>query len=193
MSAASCSTPYYPQARYVQLYFTIATIKCSNIEKSNKDLVVFQIQAANRILLRADAYCINDTTCPFHSQGKGSILEVSLIFNFYKITLLTIVSIQAFKSVINLADSGNITNITTDDVRFVTTLASSGNPKLSSINLALYGALNDDWSGFIQPDLGPGFTEAIAVVLPTLCQDQREAPPCRRYSDLAMLILQSSF
>jgi hypothetical protein len=33
--------------------------------------------AANRALLRADAYCQNNASCPFHSQGKGSIPKVS--------------------------------------------------------------------------------------------------------------------
>ena len=35
------------------------------------------IAAQNRIMQRADAYCLNDPTCPFHDQGKGSVIKVS--------------------------------------------------------------------------------------------------------------------
>lgn len=38
------------------------------------------MQAVNRLLLRADAFCIFDDTCPFHSQGKGSVVKVSSLF-----------------------------------------------------------------------------------------------------------------
>ncbi|KAH8885479.1 hypothetical protein GQ53DRAFT_728953 [Thozetella sp. PMI_491] len=32
-----------------------------------------QINAANRALLRADAHCQNNVSCPFHSQGQGAV------------------------------------------------------------------------------------------------------------------------
>ncbi|KAL6241664.1 hypothetical protein RBB50_011446 [Rhinocladiella similis] len=34
-----------------------------------------EIVAANRVLLRADAYCQNNSSCPFRNAGKGSIPE----------------------------------------------------------------------------------------------------------------------
>lgn len=33
--------------------------------------------AANRALTRADAYCVWNTSCPFHTQGKGAVQAVS--------------------------------------------------------------------------------------------------------------------
>lgn len=38
--------------------------------------MTFQAKSLTRLLLRADAYCLNDTTCPFHSQGKGAVIQV---------------------------------------------------------------------------------------------------------------------
>ena len=38
-----------------------------------------EIVAANRVLLRADAYCQNNSSCPFRNAGKGSIPEVGTI------------------------------------------------------------------------------------------------------------------
>ncbi|KAI0835936.1 hypothetical protein F5Y06DRAFT_114052 [Hypoxylon sp. FL0890] len=32
-----------------------------------------QVSSGNRALLRADAYCQNDPSCPFHSEGTGSV------------------------------------------------------------------------------------------------------------------------
>jgi pimeloyl-ACP methyl ester carboxylesterase len=40
------------------------------------DQAQYQVAALNRLLLRADAYCQNDKTCPFKDQGKGSIVRV---------------------------------------------------------------------------------------------------------------------
>ena len=36
-----------------------------------------QIKMATRSLLRADAFCQNNASCPFHSAGKGSVPAVS--------------------------------------------------------------------------------------------------------------------
>lgn len=44
--------------------------------QSNVDLISAQYAALDRSLIRSDAYCLNDTNCPLHSQGKGAILEV---------------------------------------------------------------------------------------------------------------------
>ncbi|MCJ1379735.1 hypothetical protein MMC17_002838 [Xylographa soralifera] len=33
-----------------------------------------QIAALNRVLYRADAFCLNDSSCPFFGQGKGSVI-----------------------------------------------------------------------------------------------------------------------
>lgn len=44
--------------------------------KDNFHLVDQQIIDVNRLLLRSDAFCINDPTCPFHTEGKGSVPQV---------------------------------------------------------------------------------------------------------------------
>ena len=36
------------------------------------------ISSSNRALLRADAYCQNNHSCPFHSEGVGSVPKVGL-------------------------------------------------------------------------------------------------------------------
>ena len=40
------------------------------------DQANYEIAAANRALLRADAYCQNNASCPFHSDGRGSVPKV---------------------------------------------------------------------------------------------------------------------
>lgn len=50
--------------------------------QGNQAVATYQVAAANRLLLRSDAWCQNDTTCPFHAQGKGSIPKVGLSSSF---------------------------------------------------------------------------------------------------------------
>ena len=40
-----------------------------------QDMITNQVAAINRLLLRADAFCIIDPTCPFHAQGKGAVVS----------------------------------------------------------------------------------------------------------------------
>ncbi|KAJ6477205.1 hypothetical protein DFH09DRAFT_1467846 [Mycena vulgaris] len=40
-----------------------------------QDMITDQVAAANRLLLRADAFCLTDPTCPFHGQGNGSVVK----------------------------------------------------------------------------------------------------------------------
>ncbi|KDQ19582.1 hypothetical protein BOTBODRAFT_170657 [Botryobasidium botryosum FD-172 SS1] len=120
---------------------------------SNLDLAVYQIKAANRLLLRADAYCIYDATCPFHSEGKGSV-------------------IQAFSDVIQQALAGNASGVTADDVRAtVNTIYLSGNPNFPALNSALHSALNGNWSALSYTGSGASDTQAVPTLLPTLCAD----------------------
>ncbi|KAJ7760182.1 hypothetical protein B0H14DRAFT_2973895 [Mycena olivaceomarginata] len=77
------------------------------------------------------AYCLNDTNCPLHSQGKGAILE-------------------AFKTAVDLAGpsgSGSTSNVTADDVRFFVGLRYLvGDPDFAGLNDALYAATQGNWS-----------------------------------------------
>ena len=52
-------------------------MKTDNTIQSIFNQSQYDIAAANRALLRADAYCQNNASCPFHNQGKGSIPKVS--------------------------------------------------------------------------------------------------------------------
>ncbi|KAF4628966.1 hypothetical protein G7Y89_g9180 [Cudoniella acicularis] len=38
-------------------------------------LVQDQIAGTNRLMQRADAYCLNNASCPFYGKGKGTVLE----------------------------------------------------------------------------------------------------------------------
>ncbi|KDQ19583.1 hypothetical protein BOTBODRAFT_443477 [Botryobasidium botryosum FD-172 SS1] len=121
---------------------------------SNLDLVTSQIKAANRLLLRADAYCIYDPTCPFHSIGKGSV-------------------VQAFSDVLQQALAGNSSGVTVDDVRAAANIGYlSGNPNFPAFNLALYGALNGNWSALSYATFAPSYLPAFASSLHILCLDQ---------------------
>jgi hypothetical protein len=44
--------------------------------KPFQDMVTDQAAAANRLLLRADAFCLTDPACPFYGQGNGSVVKV---------------------------------------------------------------------------------------------------------------------
>jgi hypothetical protein len=52
--------------------------------------------AVNRGLLRADAYCQNNASCPFHSKGKGSVIKVSFYNTGLAVTHpLTLLGLQS--------------------------------------------------------------------------------------------------
>ncbi|KAK5186997.1 hypothetical protein LTR44_001004 [Exophiala sp. CCFEE 6388] len=72
-----CSTGSYRVAQYASQYpehvgrFILDAISPHGMTIFNQSQ--YDVDAANRALLRADAYCQNNASCPFHSQGKGSI------------------------------------------------------------------------------------------------------------------------
>ncbi|KZP17745.1 alpha/beta-hydrolase [Athelia psychrophila] len=122
----------------------------------NQAVATYQVAAANRLLLRSDAWCQNDTTCPFHAQGKGSIPK-------------------AFATVLAQAAAGNTSNLTVtpSDVGATASIAYlNGFPKFPALNSALAAALGGDWSGFdwtaFEPELAPG----IYPLLATACLDR---------------------
>ena len=82
---------------------------------------------------------------------------------------------QAFKTVLNCADSGNSSNTTANDIRTIVTSAYlSGSPNFSSLNLALYAALRGNWSAFSYASFGPVATNLLAPILPLICLDMRK-------------------
>jgi hypothetical protein len=83
--------------------------------------------------------------------------------------------LQAFTTVLGRALSGTSVNTSADEVRTMVTLAYlSGIPKFSALNIALYDALNGNWSGLSYAEFGTLYTEGLAAVLPIACLDKRK-------------------
>ncbi|KAJ7157984.1 hypothetical protein C8R43DRAFT_882882 [Mycena crocata] len=130
--------------------FALDAVFTTNI--SNVDLISDQYAALDRSLVRSDAFCLNDTQCPLHSQGKGGVLEV-------------------FKSVIDLAGSFPA-NVSADDVRFAVGLRYLvGDPNFAGLNEALYEATQGNWTSLDFPSFAPIFTQAIVPIAHTYCLD----------------------
>ncbi|KAJ7605186.1 hypothetical protein FB45DRAFT_1149088 [Roridomyces roridus] len=122
---------------------------------SNVDLLSKQYAALDRSLTRSDVYCLNDTTCPFHSQGKGAVLE-------------------AFQNVMDLAGSGSpaTSGVSAADVRFFAGINYiAGDPNFPLFNTALFEALQGNWSLFNYTTAGPIFTGAAGSLATTYCLD----------------------
>ncbi|KAE9363001.1 hypothetical protein N431DRAFT_550765 [Stipitochalara longipes BDJ] len=115
--------------------------------------------ATNRLMLRADAYCENNSSCPFHDQGNGSVPK-------------------AFKQVVQLANAtpfffppcANTTLCypysTGFNVRTVM-YRNTAVPDFPAILDGIYAALNGDGSYFV--DGPPGLEDVLAM--PLLCND----------------------
>ena len=136
------------------------------------ELADTQIKAVNRLLLRADAFCIFDATCPFHAQGKGSVVKVRFDFRLM-VFLLSLPLLQAFSTVLDRALSGGYANTSADDIRAVMTLGYvNSNPNFAALNEALDLAVNGNASALSYSV--PTFTQNYASVLPIVCLDTRE-------------------
>ncbi|KAF7965755.1 hypothetical protein HWV62_42002 [Athelia sp. TMB] len=125
-------------------------------DTGNQAVATYQVAAANRLLLRSDAWCMNDTTCPFHAQGKGAIPK-------------------AFAAVLAQAAAGNTSNLTVTpaDVGAMASLGYlNGSPKFPTLNGALAAALGGDWSGFDWSVVGPELAQGIYPLLATACLDR---------------------
>jgi hypothetical protein len=142
-----------------------------------------QIKAANRLLLRADAFCMYDPTCPFHAEGKGSVVKVCVFASlpFIAIFILMISFLQAFSTVLDRALSGGYPNITADDIRTVVTVEFlSGNPDFAALNKVLALAVNGNATLLSYDALS--FTQTYASLLPIACLDSREPFFSKNYS-----------
>jgi hypothetical protein len=64
------------------------------------DQVEDTIAATNRLMLRADAYCQNNSSCPFYGLGKGSVPKFHV---FTPETDILLTMTQAFKQVVEIA------------------------------------------------------------------------------------------
>ncbi|KAJ7063524.1 hypothetical protein C8F01DRAFT_1133353 [Mycena amicta] len=126
-----------------------------------QDMITHQMAAINRLLYRADAFCLNDTSCPFYGQGKGSVVKA---FD----TLLK----QATKQPLAAPSCGPGTlckaPVTATDLRFGVHATFRSDPDFPLFNLALSQALagNASLFGYI-----PSQDVRETVVSPLLCSD----------------------
>ncbi|KAK7043406.1 Alpha/Beta hydrolase protein [Favolaschia claudopus] len=133
---------------------------------SFQDMVKFQVAAANRVLQRADAFCLNDTSCPFYGQGNGSVIKA-----------WEAVLAQAEKSPIpapsclsNSTEIPCISPVTPTDLRRNLDLLLRSESGFSLFNLALNQSLNGDASGIAY---APATDIRETVVSPLLCSDTK--------------------
>jgi len=134
----------------------------------------------NRVMLHADAYCQNNASCPFHSEGKGSVVKVTRNHTLSQHTMSCFwFWIQAVKQIIDTATQTpypipscvNSTTcapyITDLDIRSGLEGALLGSPDFPAISDAINSTLAGDASAFISP---PPTVDSV-VSMPLLCND----------------------
>ncbi|KAJ6528782.1 Alpha/Beta hydrolase protein [Mycena vulgaris] len=126
-----------------------------------QDMITDQVAAANRLLLRADAFCLTDPTCPFHGQGNGSVVKAWD-------TLLA----QAIAAPLPALSCGPGTRcnspVTPTDLRLGVSVLFRSNPDFPKFNIALNASLHGDASLFAYE---PSDDIRETVVSPLLCSD----------------------
>ncbi|KAF7314953.1 hypothetical protein MIND_00009300 [Mycena indigotica] len=127
-----------------------------------QDMITDQVAAINRLLLRADAFCMIDPSCPFHSQGKGGV-----------VTAWQTVLSHALKSPLPAPQCGpgkGCNNpVTATDLRLGASVFFRANPDFPAFLQALDLALNKgDASKFAYV---PAADIRESVVVPLLCSD----------------------
>ncbi|KAJ7679887.1 alpha/beta-hydrolase [Mycena rosella] len=128
-----------------------------------QDMVSFQVGAANRLVQRADAFCLTDPTCPFHGQGNGSVVKAWQ-------TVLA----QGIKAPLAAPNCGPgkgcNSPVTATDLRQGVPAILRANPDFPSFNIALDASLHGDASGFA---FQPQFDIRETVGSPLLCSDMK--------------------
>ncbi|KAJ7291996.1 hypothetical protein C8J57DRAFT_1274354 [Mycena rebaudengoi] len=128
-----------------------------------QDMIPDQVLASNRLLLRADAFCLTDPTCPFYGQGKGSVVAAW--------DTLLARAIEAPLPAPGCGPGGNqFCNdpVTATDLRMGFTVFMRSNSDFPAFNQALNASLNGDATGFAYV---PIFDIRETVVVPLLCSD----------------------
>ena len=143
----------------------INELNITNNPKSLFDQANDDIAAQNRIMQRADAYCLNDTTCPFYSQGKGSVIKVCRIFLSKTTPQLTGFT-QAFKELVAAVDP-----VTGFGIRDAMSSLLAGSPDFPYIFRAIHSALNGDFSLFSGPTQTSQEILEASVGQPLICSD----------------------
>ncbi|KAJ7118768.1 Alpha/Beta hydrolase protein [Mycena epipterygia] len=126
-----------------------------------QEMVTDQIVAINRLLLRADAFCMTDKACPFYGQGKGSVVKAWE-------TLLAQAIEEPLAAPSCGAGTGCNAPVTATDLRFGVHATFRSNPDFPLFNFALNASLHGDASLFgYQPSVD--VRETITSAL--LCSD----------------------
>ncbi|KAF8143126.1 hypothetical protein K438DRAFT_1876739 [Mycena galopus ATCC 62051] len=114
-----------------------------------QDMIIDQIVAVNRLLLRSDAFCMTDPTCPFYGQGKGSVVKPLAAPG---------------------CGVGTLCNapVTATDLRYAIYASFQSNPDFPLFNFALNQSLHGNATLF---GYQPLFDLRETVVSPLLCSD----------------------
>ncbi|KAJ7142072.1 Alpha/Beta hydrolase protein [Mycena crocata] len=130
-----------------------------------QDMVTDQVAAINRLLLRADAFCLNDTSCPFHGQGKGSVVKA------WETVLARSIQ-QPIPASKCGPGKGCNTPVTPTDLRLGASVLLRSAPDFPLFNKALNESLNGDASLFAYV---PAADIRETPVVPLLCSDLKIA------------------
>ncbi|KAJ7798985.1 hypothetical protein B0H14DRAFT_3886271 [Mycena olivaceomarginata] len=126
-----------------------------------QDMITPQVADANRLVQRADAFCLTDPTCPFHGQGNGSVIKAWQ-------TILA----RAIQAPLPAPSCGPGTGcnspVTATDLRQGVAFLFRSNPDFPLFNTALNTSLHGDASLFAYRPLAD---IRESVVTPLLCSD----------------------
>ncbi|KAJ7104934.1 Alpha/Beta hydrolase protein [Mycena epipterygia] len=126
-----------------------------------QEMVTDQIVASNRLLLRADAFCMTDKACPFYGQGKGSVVKAWE-------TLLAQAIEEPLAAPSCGAGTGCNAPVTATDLRFGADATFQSNPDFPLFNFALNASLHGDASLF---GYQPSADVRETIVSALLCSD----------------------
>ncbi|KAJ7708607.1 hypothetical protein B0H16DRAFT_656201, partial [Mycena metata] len=126
-----------------------------------QDMVTDQVAAANRLVLRADAFCLTDIKCPFHGQGNGSVVKAWD-------TLLARAIAKPLTALSCGPGTGCNSPVTATDLRYGLTVLLASNPDFPLFNIALNASLHGDASLF---GYAPLFDLRESIFAPLLCSD----------------------
>ncbi|KAJ7513156.1 Alpha/Beta hydrolase protein [Mycena galericulata] len=146
-----------------------------------QNMVTDQVAAINRLLLRADAFCLTDPTCPFHGQGNGSVVKA-----------WDTVLAQAIKSPLPAfscgAGTGCNSPVTPTDLRLGASVLLRSDPDFPLFNIALNQTLHGDASLFAYVPAGD---IRETVVGPLLCSDFQVSGTLKTFSGFNNLSINS--
>ncbi|KAH8813874.1 hypothetical protein DL96DRAFT_1821095 [Flagelloscypha sp. PMI_526] len=129
--------------------------------KSDVELIKDEVRAVNRMLLRADAYCQSNSSCPLHSQGKGSV-----------VTAWRQVLAQAKNGTLVACADGETTctqKVSVGDARLSVSFMLRGTPFYDLLMQTLAGVvLQNNAAGLVTPD---EVKAAVGVEIPLFCVD----------------------